>query len=215
MDLSSTKERDPLLLRTLTTLTQKPILPQNDIFLHLLIIFSSHHSRPSSYKCRSLLLVAPGIPSRSGCRYISEIKRCQSVGGNLRFVTFLSLTLMTGTFGLNLADSWLSTSVINCWCLRIFLVFMILTMAAWISNFLSSSMCLCVISISCFCSVFIGMLMFTRSFLFLYPWNRQIIVSMSNSSLPPAPSDSDCLSLTSSFDLRRIWRTCINMSRLI
>ena len=35
-------------------------------------------------------------------------------------------------------------------------------------SFLSSSMCLWVSSFSCLCSVFIGMLMFTRSFLFLY-----------------------------------------------
>ena len=40
-------------------------------------------------------------------------------------------------------------------------------LAACISNFRSSSMCLWVISNSCFCSVFIGMLMLTRSFLFL------------------------------------------------
>merc|ERR1712086_1192559 len=46
-------------------------------------------------------------------------------------------------------------------------VFIVRTMAACISNFRSSSMCLWVISISCFCSVFIGMLMLTRSFLFL------------------------------------------------
>lgn len=34
-----------------------------------------------------------------------------------------------------------------------------------IKSFLSSSTCLCVVSCSCFCSVFIGTLMFTRNFL--------------------------------------------------
>ena len=60
--------------------------------------------------------------------------------------------LITGIFGLNLSiigisfrigprkcsiycsylgASWFSTSVISCWCFSCFLVFMILTMAAW------------------------------------------------------------------------------------
>lgn len=42
-----------------------------------------------------------------------------------------SCTLITGTRGLNLEDSWVRTSPSNCWCFRTFLIFMILTMAAY------------------------------------------------------------------------------------
>lgn len=66
---------------------------------------------------------------------------------------------------MNLVLSWLRTSATSCWCLRSFLIFMILTIAAWINNFLSSSMCLCVVSCSTLSSVFIGILIFTLSFL--------------------------------------------------
>lgn len=41
-----------------------------------------------------------------------------------------SCTLMTGTRGLNLEDSWVSTSPSSCWCFRTFRIFMIRTMAA-------------------------------------------------------------------------------------
>ena len=39
-------------------------------------------------------------------------------------------TLMTGTRGLNLEESWLRTSARSCWCFSTFLIFMILTIAA-------------------------------------------------------------------------------------
>lgn len=106
------------------------------------------------------------------------------------------VTLMTGTLGLNREDSWFRTSARSCWCFRTFLIFMILTMAAytqththnqhyfllnerhsrhsentWMRSFLSSSMFLWVVSCSCFCSVFIGTLMFTLSF--LLRWTKQ------------------------------------------
>ena len=72
------------------------------------------------------------------------------------------------------------------------------------SSFLSSSMCLWVSSISCLCSVFMGMLMLTLSFLFLYWWNRRIsVVGVIWSS------DKSWFSgVTRSLDLSRIWRTC-------
>jgi len=41
-----------------------------------------------------------------------------------------SITLMTGTRGLNLEESWFSTSAKSCWCFKSFLIFMILTIAA-------------------------------------------------------------------------------------
>ena len=39
-------------------------------------------------------------------------------------------TLITGTLGLNLDDSWFKTSPNNCWCFDVFLIFIIRTMAA-------------------------------------------------------------------------------------
>lgn len=41
------------------------------------------------------------------------------------------VTLMTGTLGLNRDDSWFRTSARSCWCFRTFLIFMILTIAAY------------------------------------------------------------------------------------
>lgn len=38
---------------------------------------------------------------------------------------------MTGTLGLNLDDSWFRTSARSCWCFKTFLIFMILTIAAY------------------------------------------------------------------------------------
>lgn len=69
------------------------------------------------------------------------------------------------TLGLNLDESWFKTSATSCWCLRTFLIFIIRTIAAWINNFLSSSMCLWVVSCSIFSSVFIGTFILTRNFL--------------------------------------------------
>lgn len=43
---------------------------------------------------------------------------------------WFSHTLITGTRGLNLEDSCVSTSPSSCWCFRTFLIFMILTIAA-------------------------------------------------------------------------------------
>lgn len=43
-------------------------------------------------------------------------------------------TLMTGTLGLNLEESWLRTSARSCWCFSIFLIFMMRTMAAYRST---------------------------------------------------------------------------------
>lgn len=44
------------------------------------------------------------------------------------------VTLMTGTLGLNLDDSWFRTSARSCWCFNTFLIFMILTIAAYTHN---------------------------------------------------------------------------------
>lgn len=40
------------------------------------------------------------------------------------------LTLIVGTFGLNLLPKWFMTSATNCWCFKVFLIFIILTIAA-------------------------------------------------------------------------------------
>merc|ERR1719500_713361 len=120
--------------------------------------------------------------------------------------------LITGIFGLNLGASWFSTSVISCWCFSCFLVFMILTIAAWMSNFLSSSMCLWVSSISCLCSVFMGMLMFTRSFLFLYWWKSDTVVS---EAMSWSTSMASGLGPTNNLDRSRICKTWMSMSILI
>lgn len=84
---------------------------------------------------------------------------------NFLFTHMLKLTLIMCTRGLNLDESWFKTSATNCWCLRTFLIFMMRTIAACIKSFLSSSICLCVVSCSIFNSVFIGILMFTLNFL--------------------------------------------------
>lgn len=44
------------------------------------------------------------------------------------------ITLMTGTLGLNLEESWFRTSARSCWCFKTFRIFMILTMAAWVGR---------------------------------------------------------------------------------
>ena len=90
-------------------------------------------------------------------------KRLESVTWKENVGVFF--TLITGTLGLNLDESCVRTSDSRFWCLRSFLIFMILTMAAWISSLRSSSMCLWVVSCSCFSSVFIGTLIFTLNFL--------------------------------------------------
>ena len=60
----------------------------------------------------------------------------------LYFITYKSIeivsTLMTGTRGWNLADSWLRTSANSCWCFNCFLIFIILTIAAYNSTYTSS-----------------------------------------------------------------------------
>lgn len=48
-----------------------------------------------------------------------------------RAVSWVLVTLMTGTLGLNLDDSWFRTSARSCWCFKTFLIFMILTIAAY------------------------------------------------------------------------------------
>lgn len=72
---------------------------------------------------------------------------------------------MMWTLGLKRDESWLRTSAKSCWCLSTLRIFMMRTIAAWISNFLSSSKCRWVASCSCFSSAFMGMLMLTRNFL--------------------------------------------------
>ena len=129
--------------------------------------------------------------------------------------------LMTCTLGLNLDDSCVRTSFINMGCFKTLRVFIILTMAAWIRTLRSSSMVLWVISISCFCSVFIGKLMLTRNFLFRYSWNSEMTVLSfkSSSEIPeddPAPPASSLgFSAMSSLDLRMMLSTCLRMSILI
>merc|ERR1719513_58967 len=72
-------------------------------------------------------------------------------------------------------------------------------------------MCLCVFSISCLCSVFMGMLIFTLSFLFLYPWNKFTVVVGSIW----LSSKSSALGPTSSLDFNKICKTWTKISILI
>lgn len=111
----------------------------------------------------------PDTPSRSGYRCISAEPTQQTHFNNAVPSTMhrgsFGLTLITGTFGLKRDDSWLSTSATRCvWC-SFLRIFMMRTIAAWMSIFRSSSMYLCVASCSTFSSVFSGMLMLMRSFL--------------------------------------------------
>lgn len=73
--------------------------------------------------------------------------------------------LISGTRGLNLDCSCVITSSINATCFITLRVFMIRTIAACIKYFRSSSIVLCVSSVSTFCSVFICKLRLMRTFL--------------------------------------------------
>lgn len=108
----------------------------------------------------------PSILFQSGCQCISVNKKIVRLKFHrLEVFHRNETTLMTGTFGLNRVDNCVNTSPTKFWWLRIFRIFIMRTMAAWMSNFRSSSMCLWVASCSIFCSVFNGILMLIRSFL--------------------------------------------------
>lgn len=136
--------------------------------------------------------------------------------------------LMIWTFGLNLVESWFKTSVTSWVWFNVLRIFIIRTMAAWISILRSSSMCLWVTSCSAFCSDFSGKLMLMRSFLlkkrlnldfcsscltwtnWTYFLNRVYkVMSVSGSKLFSSTSHSNKRTL------KRIPKICVKFSWLI